>query len=131
MTTVTYSSYTTAGPSSAVTITLTPVAGSLVHDVWMIITPLQGGEYGVVLSAQGLQPGGVYLIDGITATAPVSTAPFAPTTAASEFTADGQGNGIYSFISANSPQTSYTGVLLLYLPNGQVANSVVAATGSL
>ena len=97
----------------------------------MVITPLQGGEFGVILSAQGLQPGGVYLIDGITAGTPVGTAPFAASLATSEFTADGQGNGIYSFISATNPQTSYTGVLLLYLPNDQVANSVVVATGTL
>jgi hypothetical protein len=97
----------------------------------MIITPLQGGEYGVVLSAQGLQPGGVYLIDGLTATSPVITVPFAPSTATSEFTADGQGNGIYSFISATNPQTTYNGLLLLYVPNGQTSNSEVVATGPL
>jgi hypothetical protein len=131
VTTVTYSSYLTAGISSATTITLTPIAGTTVHDVWMIITPLQGGEYGLVLSAQGLQPGGIYLIEGITGGAQVGTAPFGSTVASSEFSADSQGNGMYSYISATNPETAFTGVSLLYLPNNQVASSVLVATGTL
>jgi len=94
----------------------------------MIITPLKGGEFGVVLSAQGLQPGGVYLVEGVGGGAQVG-APFASTLATSEFFADSQGNGLYSYISATNPQTEYTGVSLLYLPNNQTTNSVLVATG--
>jgi len=97
----------------------------------MIITPLQGGEFGVVLSAQGLQPGGIYLVEGIGGGAQVGSAPLASTLAASEFFADSQGNGLYSYISATNPQTEYTGVSLLYLPNNQTTNSVLIATGPL
>lgn len=129
VTTATYSSYVTVGISSATTVTLTPIAGTTVHDVWMLITPLQGGEFGVALSAQGLQSGGIYLIEGITGGAQVGTAPFASTLAASEFLADSQGNGMYSYISATNPQTQFTGVSLLYLPNNQIANGVLVATG--
>jgi hypothetical protein len=130
MTTVTYSSYVTPGTSFATTITLTPVSGTAVHDVWMIITPLQGGEFAVVLSAQGLQPGGIYVIEGSSGGGQVGT-PFASSLAASEFSADGQGNGIYSYISATNPQTQYTSASLLYLPNDQITNSVLVATGTL
>jgi len=109
---------------------LNPVPGTTVHDVWIIITPLQGGEYGVVLSAQGLQPGGIYLLDGTTGGAQIGT-PFASTLAASEFSADSQGNAIFSYISATNPRTAYSGVSLLYLPNDQITASVLVATGTL
>jgi len=112
-------------------IALTPIAGTSVHDVWITIAPLQGGEFGVVLSAQGLQPGGTYLVEGITGVGQVGTAPIALTWAASEFSADGQGNGLYSYISTTNPQTSFTGISLLYLPNGQITNAVLVATAPL
>jgi len=131
VTTVTFSSYLTVEMGSSVAIALAPIAGTNVHDVWMTITPLQGGEFAVVLSAQGLQPGGIYLIEGITGGTQVGTAPFASTLAASEFSADSQGNGLYSYITATNPQTEYTSVSLLYLPNNQTANSVLVATGPL
>ena len=83
----------------------------------------------MTLSAQGLQPGGTYLVEGITGGAQVGTAPFASTLAASEFSADGQGNGIYSYITATNPQSQFTGASLLYLPNNQITNSVLVATG--
>lgn len=128
-TTTTVTTYVTSGVSSATTISLTPVAGTSVHDVWMTITPLQGGEFSVTLSAQGLQAGGIYLLEGITGGAQVGTAPFASTIAASEFSADGQGNGMYSYIAVTNPQTQFTGASLLYLPNNQITNSVLVATG--
>jgi hypothetical protein len=131
VTTATYASYFTTAIGSATTITLTPIAGTTVHAAWIIITPLQGGDFSVVLSAQGLQPGGIYLIEGIIGGTQVTTAPFASTTTASEFSADGQGNGIYSTILTTDPRIGYTNVLLLYLPNNQIANSVLVAIGTL
>jgi len=129
MTTITYSSYVTAGIGSGTTFSLSPIVGTTVHDVWMIVTPLQGGEFAVVLTAQGLQPGGIYLLEGVTGGSQVGNAPFASSLAASEFSADGQGNGIYSYISATNPQAEFSGASLLYLPNNQVTNAVLVATG--
>jgi hypothetical protein len=121
----------TAGASSANTFSLTPIAGTTVHDVSITITPLQGGEFSVFLSAQGLQPGGVYLVEGITGETQVGTQPFGSSMAASVFLADSQGNGIYSYVSATNPQSEYTGASLLYLPTNQITNSILVATGPL
>lgn len=135
MTTVTYPSYSSysvsAGTSPETKIALTPTGGTTVYDIWLTITLLQGGEFAVVLSAQGLQPGGTYMIEGITAGAHMSIVPLSPAAVDSEFVADNQGNGIYSHVFAIDPRIAYTGVLLLYLPNGQMEGSVLVASATL
>jgi len=135
ITTVTYPGYSTysnaAETSPATSIALTPTGGTTVYDVWLTITPLQGGEFTVVLTAQGLQPGSTYMIEGITLGTHMSIVPLTPAAADSEFAADNQGNGIYSHIFAIDPITAYTGVLLLYLPNNQIEGSVLVASATL
>jgi len=110
---------------------LSPTGGTSIHDVMFVITPLQGGEFAVFLTAQGLQPGGTYLIEGIASGAHTSIAPLALTTSDSGFAADNQGNGIYSHVFSMDPRVAYTGVLLLYLPNNQMEGSVLVATATL
>ena len=114
-----------------VTITLTPTGGTNVHDVILILSPLQGGEFAAFLSAQGLQAGGTYMIEGITTGTHMSILPFTLNAAGSEFTADSQGNGVYSSVLPTDPQTVYSSVLLVYLPNGQMEGSVLIASASL
>ena len=130
-----YSSYSTYSPTavagSATEIPLTPTGGTTVHDLWLIITPLQGGEFALVLTAQGLQPGGTYLIEGITTGAQTNIVPLASTASTSEFTANNQGNGIYSQVFVINPQTAYSSVLLLYLPNNQMESGVLVASATL
>jgi len=110
---------------------LSPTSGTSIHDVTLVINPLQGGEFAVFLSAQGLQPGGTYLIEGITNGAHTSIVPLALTTSDSGFAADNQGNGIYSHVFGIDPRNAYTSVLLVYLPNNQVEGSVLVATATL
>ena len=122
-----YSSYSTysIAASPASTIMLTPTSGTTIHDVMLIITPLQGGEFAVFLSAQGLQPGGNYLIQGVVSGGHTSVVPLAA------FAADNEGNGIYSHVFSLDPRIAYTGVLLLYLPNNQMEGAVLVASVTL
>lgn len=135
MTTVTYPTYSSysiaAGTSPETKIALTPTGGTTVHDVWLTITPLQGGEYSLVLGAQGLQPSGTYMIEGITIGARMSIVPLSLAAADSEFAADNQGNGMYSHVFTIDPRIAYTSVLLLYLPNNQMEGSVLVASATL
>ncbi|MGA3406877.1 MAG: hypothetical protein ABSD49_14190 [Candidatus Bathyarchaeia archaeon] len=137
MTTVTYSSYSTysatysSGTSPATTIPLTPAGGTTVHDIWLIVTQLQGGQFAVVLSAQGLQAGGTYLIQGITSGAHMSVQPLASTAVDSEFVAGNNGSGLYWHVFATDPRTAYGGVLLLYLSNNQMGSAELVASATL
>ena len=111
-------------------IVLTPTGGTPIHDVKLYVTPLQGGEFAVFLTAQGLQPGGTYLIEGFAGGTRTNVGPLSSTLSDSGFIADGQGNGVYSHVFATDPRTAYTVVLLLYLPNNQTEGAVLVATGS-
>jgi len=136
MTTFTYFSYSSYSSSIAAangvssTIILTPTGGTSIHDAVLIITPLQGGEFALFVTAQGLEPGGTYLIEGFVGGAHTNVGPIALNTSDSSFTADNQGNGVYSHVLATDPRTTYTIVLLLYLPNNQMEGAVLVATGS-
>ena len=111
-------------------IVLTPTGGTSIHDVVLFITPLQGGEFAVFLTAQGLQPGGTYLIEGFSSGTRTNVGPLSSSLAESGFTADSQGNGVYSHVFAVDPRTAYNVVLLLYLPNNQIEGAVLVATGT-
>jgi len=111
-------------------ITLTPTGGTSIHDVVLYVNPLEGGEFAVFLTAQGLQPGGTYLIEGFAGGTRTNVGPLSSNLADSGFTADSQGNGVYSHVFAVDPRTAYSVILLLYLPNNQVEGAVLVATGS-
>jgi hypothetical protein len=110
---------------------LIPVDGATAHDIWLIITPLPNGQFAVVLSAQGLQQNGAYLIEGMTRTTPIATVPIATTQTDSEFVADANGNGIYWHVLPGDPQVTYLQVLLIYLPNTQMQGSQLVANAYL
>jgi len=71
------------------------------------------------------------MIEGASVGTHVNIGPLSGFAAGSEFVADNQGNGIYSSIFTMNPSGTYTTVLLLYLPNGQMEGSVLVATASL
>ena len=112
-------------------IPLVPVTGAMAHDLWLIISPLPGGQFAIALSAQGLQQNGGYLIEGVTRAMPSATVPIATTPADSELVADAQGNGIYWHVLASDPQVTYGQILLLSFPNMQMQGSQLVATASL
>lgn len=120
-------------PTSVMTggIPLIPVTGVMAHDIWLIITPLPGGQFAIVLNAQGLQQNGDYLIEGVTRATPSATVPIATTPADSELVADVQGNGVYWHVLASDPQVTYGQVMLIYLPNNQIQGSQLIASASL
>ena len=107
------------------------VGGTTAHDVFLIITSLPGGQFSVTLVAQGLQPNGGYLIDGVTKATPTATVPIATNLADSEFLADAQGNGIYWHVFTSRPQSMYERVLLIYLPNMQMQESQLVASANI
>jgi len=110
---------------------LTPVNGETAHDIWLIITPLSGGQYAVTLTAQGLQHNGEYLIEGVTKTTPTAIVPIAVTSADSQFAADSNGSGVYWHVLTSDPQATYGQVMLIYMPNMQMQGSQLVANAAL
>jgi len=138
MTIVTSYSYQTVTPVTYPTLTsvtgaipLSPASGAMAHDIWLVVEPLQGGQYAVVLSAQGLQQSGSYLIEGVTRGTSISSVPLATTAVDSEFASDTHGNGIYWHVLASDPRAIYGEILLLYLPNMQMPGSQLVASAYL
>jgi hypothetical protein len=99
--------------------------------MWLVITPLPNGQFAVVLSAQGLQQNGGYLIEGVTRATPTIIVPIATTATDSEFIADANGNGLYWHMQTSDPQVTYEQVLLIYLPNMQMQGSQLIASAYL
>jgi hypothetical protein len=113
-------------------ISLMPASGSMPpHDVWFIITPLQGGKYVVGLHAAGLETNGSYLVEGVTKGAQMNTVPIATTATDSEFVPDNHGNGVYWHVFDIDPRTQFESVELLYLPNMQMQGAMQVASGTL
>jgi hypothetical protein len=118
--------------SMATATQLTPATGMMPpHDVWFVVAPVGNGDYAVILSAQGLEQNGTYLIEGVTRGGQMSTVPIAGTAADSEFAPDIHGNGLYWHVLMNNPYTTYEQVVLLYLPNMQMQNAEQVASGNL
>ena len=113
-------------------ISLMAASGSMPpHDVWFIITPLQGGKYVVVLHAAGLETNGSYLVEGVTKGAQMNTIPIAMTATDSEFVPDNHGNGVYWHIFDIDPRAQFESIELLYLPNMQMQGAMQVASGTL
>ena len=119
-------------PISAATggILMTPAPGVTAHDIWLLIEPVQGGEFEVILNGQGLQQDGNYLIEGVTRTQMIPTPLTVPMTD-SEFVADANGNGLYWHVLSSDPRLTYGQILLLYLPGMQTQESQLIASAYL
>jgi hypothetical protein len=124
-------SYSTSRNVPTGAIQLTPAGGVTAHDIWLVIAPLQEGQFAIILSAQGLQQSGSYLIEGVTRGAQMTPVPFATTAADSEFVSDAHGNGVYWHVVSSDPRLMYWQVLLLYLPNAQLQGSQLVASAFL
>ena len=118
--------------TSGSAISLMPASSSMPpHDVWLIITPLQGGKYVVVLHAAGLETNGSYLVEGVTKGAQMNTVPISNTTTDSEFVPDNHGNGVYWHVFDIDPRTQFESLELLYLPSMQMQGAMQVASGTL
>jgi hypothetical protein len=118
--------------SGAAAFQLNPASGPMPpHDVWFIVTPLGGGNYAVVLSAQGLEANGTYLLEGVTRGGQMRNVPIAGNTANSEFVPDMHGNALYWHTLMSDPRVTYEEVILLYLPGMEMQNAQQVASGNL
>lgn len=118
--------------SMTAAIQLTPASGPMPpHDIWFIVAPTGGGDFAIVLSAQGLEQNGSYLIEGVTRGGSMNTVPITGTAADSEFVPDMHGNGLYWHVLMNDPRVTYEEVVLLYLPNMQMSAAQQVATAKL
>lgn len=132
LTTITETAIPTYVPVSSLTgaTTMTPAIGAMVHDIWLIVVPLQGGEFAFVLNGQGLQQNGSYLIEGVTKTQ-MTLEPITISAADAEFVADANGNGVYWHVLSSDSRLTYGQILLLYLPNRQMQDSQLVASANL
>lgn len=113
-------------------ISLTPAGGPMPpHDVWFVIAPLGGGDFAIILSAQGLEGNGSYLIEGVTRGGQMNHVPIAADAANSEFEPDTHGNGLYWHVLMSDPRVTYEQVILLYLPNMQMQGAQQVANANL
>ena len=118
--------------SMTAAIPLTPAGGSMPpHDVWLVIAHLEGGDFAVILSAQGLEQNGSYLVEGVQKGGQMNHVPITGTAADSEFEPDMHGNGVYWHVLMNDPRGMYEQVILLYLPNMQMQGAQQVASASL
>jgi hypothetical protein len=112
-------------------ISLMPASGPMPpHDVWLIITPMQGGRYAVVLHATGLEANGSYLVEGVTRGS-MNTVPIANNTSDSEFLPDSHGNGVYWHVFDSDLRAQFEMVQLVYLPNMQMQGAMQVASADL
>lgn len=111
-------------------IQMTPATGVTAHDIWLVVVPLQGGQFTVILNGQGLQQNGSYLIEGVTRTQ-MTSEPLTMGMPDSEFIADANGNGVYWHMLSGDPRLTYGQLLLLYLPNIQMQGSRLIASAYL
>lgn len=118
--------------SMTAAIQLTPASGPMPpHDVWFIVAPTGGGDFAIVLSAQGLEQNGSYLIEGVTRGGSMNAVPITGNSADSEFVPDMHGNGVYWHVLMNDPRVAYEQVELLYLPNMRMSAAQQVATANL
>lgn len=118
-----------SGPEA---IQLTPSSGPMPpHDVWFIIAPLGSGDYAIVLSAQGLEENGTYLLEGVTKGGQMNNIPIAGNVADSEFASGMQGDGLYWHTLMSDPRATYEQVILLYLPGMKMQNAQQVASANL
>jgi hypothetical protein len=118
--------------SMTAAVQLTPASGPMPpHDAWLVIAPLGGGDFAVILSAQGLEQNGSYLIEGVTRGAQMNHVPITGIASDSEFEPDMHGNGLYWHVLMNDPRVAYEQITLLYLPNMQMEAAQQVASANL
>lgn len=117
--------------AATVAVPLKAESGQMAHDVWLLIAPLRDGKYALVISAEGLEQNGAYIVEGVTRTSQMQTVPIASTATESEFLADQNGNGFYWITLDTDPRASFENVLLLFLPDMQMQNAVLVASTEL
>jgi hypothetical protein len=111
-------------------IQMTPATGVTAHDIWLLVVPLQDGEFAVILNGQGLQQNGSYIIEGVTRTQ-MTPEPLTVNMADSKFVADANGNGVYWHVLSSDPRLTYGQILLLSLPQMQILGSQLVASAYL
>lgn len=118
--------------SMTAAVSLTPASGPMPpHDVWFIVAPTGGGDFAIVLNAQGLEQNGSYLIEGVTRGGSMKTVPVAGNATDSEFVPDMHGNGLYWHVLMSDPRVTFEEVVLLYLPNMQMSAAQQVASAQL
>ncbi len=111
---------------------LTPASGPMPpHNVWFVIAPLGSGDYALILSAQGLETSGSYLIEGVTRTGQMNQVPISGNATSSEFTPNMHGDGVYWSVLMSDPRVTYDKIVLLYLPDMQMSNAQEVASATL
>jgi hypothetical protein len=106
----------------------------MITNAWLIVTSVGMGEYAVVVHAEGLEPNGDYIVEGPLATGAMQTVPISTqsmemnTTAASEFTADSHGTGLFWIALNSNPSQTFEAIQLYFLPGMSMQNATLVAS---
>lgn len=112
----------------------TPKAGAMISNAWLIVASVGMGEYAVVVHAEGLEANGDYIVEGPLTTGKMQTVPISTesmgmnTTAASEFTADSHGTGLYWIVLNSNPTQAFEAIQLYFLPGMSMQNATLVAS---
>jgi hypothetical protein len=122
-----------AQASSTQVIALQPQSGQMIHDGWVIIASIGGGDYVVSLYAQGLESSstGAYIVEGVQLAGSMNMAPIGPNATASEFEAASDGSGSYWTVLMQNPTSSFEAIDLVFLPGMNMSQAAVVGTAQL
>ena len=111
-------------------------SGSMISNAWLITAPLGMHEYAVSVKAEGLEPNGTYIVEGMLVSGSMQTLPLSTdsktmnTTSAAEFQSNMNGTGLFWIVLTTSPAITFEQVELVYLPGMSMQNATTVATVS-
>ena len=110
------------------------VNGSMISNAWLVTAPLGMHEYAVSIKAEGLEPNGDYIVEGMLSSGSMQTVPISTqsmtmnSTSASEFQSDANGTGFYWIALASNPAIAFEQINLVYLPGMSMQNATTIAS---
>ncbi len=116
-----------------VPIALSPQGGQMVESAWLFIAPTGMGDYSVVISASGLDnsSSNAFIVEAVSKTGSMSTAPITGNDTTSEFEANPSGNGLFAATLMSDPRTTFETIEVFLLPGMSMTSSVLIASANL
>ena len=111
------------------------MAAEGIHNAYLIVVPVGGGNWAIEIHAQGLKPtagtGNIYLVEAQQKSGAMGTAPIhAQNATESEFSVGRDGIGQYFTTLNQDPRATFESVLVVFLGGMQMSNATVIATAT-
>ena len=111
------------------------MAAEGIHNAYLIVVPVGGGNWAIEIHAEGLKPtagtGNIYLVEAQQKSGAMGTAPIhAQNATESEFSVGRDGIGQYFTTLNQDPRATFESVLVVFLGGMQMSNATVIATAT-